>query len=439
MAKGLCWRVGDGSDISIYSDRWVPYFSAPLAAHPHHAHCNTVSTLITNGAWNSELVTQLFSHHISRNILGILLIGSSRKDCKFWSFDQKGKYSVQDGYKVEFGFYEPSSSCSADRSKKWWKFLWALSIPPKVCIFWWRAVNNLIPTTVNLKTHHVPVKACCPLCFQGRDDSTHALFSCPIVKSGWKSSKFWTILKKVRHLELIDIFLYLQESLSKLDVENVVMRSWAIRKARQDIIHNNVVPSLAMNVDWCEGFLRDFQYVAGAIVNFHNRNSTLPDVKWLAPPFSQLRLDVDAAYKESTNSFAIAGIVHNHEGQPVFAFGRRIEKPQNIIYAELAAIEAGIMLARQLHHHVTLITSDSLLAMQAVTIPDENFSYSGALAHYIRNLLFQDDAISLRHVRNGAAHSIASFASSNSVPFVWERGSFSYWLIALVIKDLCNS
>ena len=39
----------------------------------------------------------------------------------------------------------------ASEETHWWKRLWKLKIPPKVHIFWWRAMNGYLPTKGELR------------------------------------------------------------------------------------------------------------------------------------------------------------------------------------------------------------------------------------------------------------------------------------------------
>ncbi|XP_075499320.1 uncharacterized protein LOC142537712 [Primulina tabacum] len=82
-----------------------------------------------------------------------------------------------------------------------------------------------------------------------------------------------------------------------------------------------------------------------ALSSTREPNKCISPKVWVSPPEDKLRLDVDAAYNEDSNNFAIGGVVRNHEGQPVLAFGRKIDKPQSITRAELLAIEGGLQIA----------------------------------------------------------------------------------------------
>ncbi|XP_073042029.1 uncharacterized protein [Primulina eburnea] len=317
-----------------------------------------------------------------------------------------------------------------------------MSIPPKVRIFWWRALSNIIPAQANLMTHHVPVSASCQLCHHHMDSTCHALFWCPIVKRCWKNTVFMVTLKQMHFSELIEIFLRMKDVLIKPDFETFVMRTWAIWQARTRLLHNEGLKSDRVDVEWSESLLRDYQSAQESL-NVAPQRSLEPSLaRWQRPMEDQRRMEVDAAVNEATDNYSIGGIVRDHAGHILLAFGRKIPKPVSVVHGELVAIQEGLRVIQEQNLTIHDITTDSLLAVQAVTNPEEDFSYTGAIAMDINRSLLGQQKISLRHVRRSAnvvAHTLASFAISSQSPFVWDHGSFPIWLVDLVINDLSMS
>ncbi|XP_075473359.1 uncharacterized protein LOC142504368 [Primulina tabacum] len=391
LAKGLCWKVGDGARINTFEDIWLPGPRTCLAPIPDYASFSKVKSLMVQGSWNVPLIQQIFSPLISQKITSIPITLTNRKDARFWKYDQKGKYSVRDGYKAAQGLYDQPSSCSAPFKKDWWKFLWSLSIPPKVRIFWWRALNNIIHTEQNLLAHHVPVTRRCPLCQYNWNTSSHALFSCPAVKSCLKSSWIWSSLKQLRHLDVFDIFLGMKEELSKLDFELFVMRTWATWNERLRFLHDCHGKAQVLDADWCKNLLRGYRAARDSVTS----GSKSPLIS------------------SPSTCCAVGGVIRDHEGQPILAFGELIDKVQSVTLAEIFAIQVGLIVARQHNIQIHHITSDSLLAVQTVTRPEEDLSYAGSIAADISILMEALESPHLTHVRRSAnrvAHSVAAFA-----------------------------
>ncbi|XP_073014553.1 uncharacterized protein [Primulina eburnea] len=241
-------------------------------------------------------------------------------------------------------------------------------------------------------------------------------------------------------MEVFDIVLWMESKLTRKDFEFFATRAYAVWRERLRVVHNNDAKKKGINVEWCETMLCGFQEARLSLLNSSasRAHSSSPN-QWIAPPINHLRLDVDAAYNVNSNQYAIGGVVRDHEGQPLLAFGKKITKPPSVVAAEIIAIEEGFQITTTHHLRINQITSDSLMAVQAVTSPTEDFGYTGDFATKTRKLLATHGHLKLEHVlrtANGVAHSLASFAISSPSPFVWLCGEFPLWLVKLVIKDL---
>ncbi|XP_075478778.1 uncharacterized protein LOC142519627 [Primulina tabacum] len=65
--EGLYWRVGNGSSIRIFRDKWVPKFRSYLTNHGSpNLNELKVDTLIHNGNWDEEAIrgSNLIKHHV---------------------------------------------------------------------------------------------------------------------------------------------------------------------------------------------------------------------------------------------------------------------------------------------------------------------------------------------------------------------------------------
>ncbi|XP_073137107.1 uncharacterized protein [Henckelia pumila] len=338
LEKGLWWRVGNGEQIKTFHDRWIPGLRAiPLRAEGLGCF-DTVSSLMDNGRWNSNLVHSLFDPHIEEKILDIQLFSVQQEDSRYWHFDPKGKYSVWEGYRVETGCYDPPSNISQLHFIKWWKYIWNLALPPKLWIFCWR-------------------------------------------------------------------------ELDRSDFELFVMREWAVWNQRLKMVHGSSSATITNNVH----------------------------IKWMPPPRGKLRMDVDAAFNVDLNLYAIGGVVRDHEGSLVIAFGKKVPQVPSVVHAELMAISAGLNIVVDKGINIHQVSTDSLLAVQAVTCPEDDLSYVGSIAQAVRRLLILCNNAQLFHSRrqaNVVAHSVAHFVLFSSSPDFWKTENFLFWLINLVNSDI---
>lgn len=132
LNKELWWWVGIGRDIGTFCDNWIPGVRAGLGLG--NQDFEKVNSLMQDQNWNINLVQNLFPHYIAQEILAIPIFTDLRQDSRYWIHDPKGNNSVRDGYKLGIGFFDSPSFCSELQVSKTWKFLWSLTLPPKVRI-----------------------------------------------------------------------------------------------------------------------------------------------------------------------------------------------------------------------------------------------------------------------------------------------------------------
>lgn len=92
LKKGIIWRVGDGRNINIWKDPWLPSgITRRVTTLKGRNLVSRVAELIdpvTNG-WDNDLVCQTFNVEDAKIILQIPIY-ENMKDCVAWHFDIKG-------------------------------------------------------------------------------------------------------------------------------------------------------------------------------------------------------------------------------------------------------------------------------------------------------------------------------------------------------------
>ncbi|XP_073298281.1 uncharacterized protein [Primulina huaijiensis] len=395
IKRGLCWRVGDGQHIFIKSDPWIPGLPSfkcnpSVRVDPSMRVARLISS---SGHWQAELVRQIFTSHEAEAILNIPLNNKGCQDIRYWKDSPNGLYTVRLGYLLEMNISKPPPFQSSHPLKQWWKLIWSLHIPPKVRIFMWRASHDIIPTSGNLRAHHVPTADC---------------------------------------------GLVLSKELLKEDFELFVMMSWAIWYEVCKI--NNSITRLQkeLRIDW-----------AVALLDVYRRSSTLDrysqldgslatDHVWHPPLPNQLRLDVDAGCCQLRNKFSVGVVLRNSVGGVVGAKACLIRPSSSVKGAELMAIQEGMDFCRRHSLKNVCIFSDSIQAIQAVTKPGEDRGPDWWIITEIRSCLESSDFISLRHARrasNKAAHHLATEAIKNDAIGEWFNCLFSSSFMNIVLTD----
>lgn len=147
VERGMIWRVGNGKRTKVYEDRWVAgLHGCRLTNRGAGEQEMAVESLIRDGnRWDDAKPESMFLTHEVEAIRNTPIREHGDEDEIRWRFESKGLFSVKSAYLLEMGYYEENpNTCGGDK-KSWSKLVWALSIPPKVRIFMWRAFSNLIP------------------------------------------------------------------------------------------------------------------------------------------------------------------------------------------------------------------------------------------------------------------------------------------------------
>ena len=104
LRLGYCWRVGNGSSISVLGDKWIPNHPTNKVLHLIHKLVDklAVSELIDPElhVWRGDMIMTLF-HRVDADV--ITRIPLSRRvvsDSIIWKHNKHGKFSIKFAYKV---------------------------------------------------------------------------------------------------------------------------------------------------------------------------------------------------------------------------------------------------------------------------------------------------------------------------------------------------
>lgn len=175
LEKGLIWRVGDGTQVRIWEDPWIPCSVTRRPITPRgNVLLSKVSELIdpATGGWDAQLVRDIFWDEDVTNILATPT-RMGRNDVIAWHFDTKGRFSVKSAYHVlEDGEerHHPhqrgecsSGGASISDNSKWWKRIWKLQCSQKIKQFIWRLAHNSLPLKMNIKQKGIDLDTRCPV------------------------------------------------------------------------------------------------------------------------------------------------------------------------------------------------------------------------------------------------------------------------------------
>ena len=101
LARGLIWRVGEGTKINVLHDNWIPRNGSmvPLGA-TYVPNTVKVADLPTpeGTTWDEKKLLQVFTPSDVQDIRQILIEGPGKEDFWAWKPDERGSFSVRSSY-----------------------------------------------------------------------------------------------------------------------------------------------------------------------------------------------------------------------------------------------------------------------------------------------------------------------------------------------------
>jgi hypothetical protein len=138
--RGFIWRVGNGEDIKIWSDPWIP--SSPnmrVTSQQGNTILTKVCQLIDpiTGQWDVELINSIFNVVDANRICRIPLNTKGFNDFISWSLTKHEYFTVRSAYHIQwrhqFGHNDARLALpGASTLNLVWRNLWKLDIPGKV-------------------------------------------------------------------------------------------------------------------------------------------------------------------------------------------------------------------------------------------------------------------------------------------------------------------
>ena len=102
IRKGLIWRVGAGSKVRIWEDKWLPLrnHNIIISPRPPNTLLTHVKQLIDDQTktWREAVIRTTFLPLEAEIILGISLSSYNQDDTATWGGTKNGVYAVRSGY-----------------------------------------------------------------------------------------------------------------------------------------------------------------------------------------------------------------------------------------------------------------------------------------------------------------------------------------------------
>ena len=263
ISKGMRWRIGDGKDINIYNDNWLPGNGSAKVVSPHVPALEgaQVAALINPDSmtWNQNLIQQNFLSFEADRIKTIPLCWTEQSDRLLWPFCGNGEYSVKSGYKLLCEDEDWGAASSSDRSEQalFWKRIWRLRVPNKIKLFLWRACSNALPIKENLKRRKILDDAKCSACLTEQESTFHAIWSCELLQQIWSPCFGWVQTEHPRVQDMQELIHLVGQQ--TVDLELFAVVAWFIWNHRNRMRLNEKGLATERILNAAKEYLSDFQ------------------------------------------------------------------------------------------------------------------------------------------------------------------------------------
>nr|XP_023894138.1 uncharacterized protein LOC112006071 [Quercus suber] len=334
IQKGAIWRVGDGQQIRIWGDNWLPMKGMAKVTSPQiRGQVNSsVASLInkSTNSWRTDVIEHVFEPAEAAIIKAIPLSSFSQRDKLIWPFTLSGQYTVKLGYRF---LYE---GCTTDQAPAddslFWKKIWGLEVPNKVKNFVWRACREALPTKANLYRRKIAQDALCDSCKVRFEDGSHSIFFCSNVQVVWRSDPKWNWLSALEGQSMKDIFNI--ASTEKKDIELLAFTGWAIWNRRNQVR----LKKAACPLDQIQAAIGEENRIPWYQI-------THPEVEQIPLPATISQVEALAARRAATLAVEL-GIT-----------SAVLEGDSDNVYKDLSSHEPSLALHGHIIHDVKLMTS----------------------------------------------------------------------------------
>lgn len=315
LLEGLKWRVGNGRDIRVWDDDWLPEGSSPLdssslAVVDHNLKvCNLIDDQCAE--WNQEILINTFTPSEKKIILNTPLVRSLPKDVRYWWPNTTGVYTVKSGYWLgNLG----RRQMEAGAAHNIWLSLWNLNGPPKLRHFLWRACHNVLAVNRVLYNRHMRNDCGCPICGCADETLTHSIFKCTATQKIWDSSMFPQLLLDAPSSSFGERFTWMTEKLTKDDLMVFATLSWAAWTSRNKVLFEASTHDPCVLAAGFIHYVDEYKSYASRVFGNWGIVNSQSASRWNPPPDGIIKLNVDEAVF-SGNGVRLGVVLRNSSGR----------------------------------------------------------------------------------------------------------------------------
>ncbi|GMJ04337.1 hypothetical protein HRI_004102900 [Hibiscus trionum] len=351
LEMGLYWKVGNGMDISIWDDYWLPTQSLRKINTPRITGLTHVSDLMlpTSQTWDTDLIMANFTSDDSEIILSIRLSTTTSSNALAWIGEHTGTYSVRSGNKI----LNQSQSVTTYTGQVF-SNIWKIQCPTKIRINLWKFVLNYIPCMHNLSMRNISSHGMCPRCHNQPETTMHIVWQCSYIRQIWDSLHItWPL-----ELENTTCWEWMEWHFANNTKENhmlIAVTIWAIWFSRNKLLHEGTQQSQSTFLTFIRNYITELQQLSIRLHHPHTHDLEC----WQAPQNPEVKVNIDASFSLQQQKSWSGIIIRDAEGLILRAAHRLTSNIPTPFEAEAQALVHGLEFADDLGFHEIVVEGDS--------------------------------------------------------------------------------
>jgi ribonuclease HI len=426
LQEGLMWRVGNGSRIKLWDDKWIP-------ATPHKvldpvrilSRDARVADIINQEAnwWDIPLIEQIFSGETVEKICSIPISPRSQEDKLIWAGTNNGMFSIRSAYhlEVERRNRDNWSTSSLPFAVPTWRRLWKLNLPRFILLFLWRACNDILPTKNNLYKRKVVTDQLCPMCGSEAESNSHVQWRCDSARAVWGCCRGPIQKSSVEAEDFFDIFTFLCARLEDEELELFATIAHKIWSRRNRVVFGGAVLPPTILIKEATEFVEEFRKSQEATV-VQGYGGQISHGRWIKPAENSIKINWDAALDSRKKIMGMGIVARDCHGEVKAAMCDIIPYIRDSTAAEAIAARRAVQFGCDMGFDSIELKGDAREIILALGNFVEADSIYGNTVLEARQRLESFHSWRISHVRregNMAAHLLAKFAVSQPSQCVW--------------------
>ena len=429
LEKGIRWRVGNGAQIRIWKDPWIPKLSRfiPRRLDMEEGDEARVSKLIDEDRyqWDRQKIDQFFSKEIGLMIQAIPLGTPHDEDTLVWDNEEHGCYTVKSGYRLLMEGQADVGIRQTERNGnqreimgRFWKKLWKAKVPSKIQLCIWRSAHDLLPVLVNLNKRKVCLQKTCPLCGADEETTFHAIRTCKVASKVWMKLQLhekWSITDNTNMLG------WISKVTDKMDSECFefgLIVIWAIWMSRNAVVMNGDTRDSYGITKFAMQFYQEYKNA----IKWDEKSDSREVQKWKKPPQGIIKINFDGSFKVAERKGGIGVIARDDKGDIVGAAQAINQGITDPLVVEATAAIRALMFAKDMGFTRIILEGDALMLITKILQAQPSLSVIGNLVAAAKDLMKQFNWSKIQHVQreaNEAAHCLAKNALSIEEDLYW--------------------